>query len=201
MLRTGTPDTAPQPGLEDLDGLLESARSGGVTVTPAISGAARTLPKGVDLSAYRILQEALSNAMRHAPGSAVRVDLAYTPSALVIRVRNEPVTSAAPGAARNGKQPRPLPGHAGNGGGHAADWQDGTGPEAGLSASPAARMSPALGTGPGMASSACANARPCSAATWMRGQLRTVVSWSPPSCPTTRAIRGMPGDCARRDRR
>ena len=64
VLRSETPDTAPQPGLADLDGLLESARNGGVTISSGVSGTPRPLPDGVDLSAYRIVQEALSNAMR-----------------------------------------------------------------------------------------------------------------------------------------
>ena len=89
VMRSSGADTAPQPGLAELDGLLDSARSGGVRVTSSVSGMARALPQGIDLSAYRILQEALSNAMRHAPGSAVRVELAYAPSALVIKVRND----------------------------------------------------------------------------------------------------------------
>ena len=89
VMRSSGADTAPQPGLAELDGLLDSARSGGVRVTSSVSGTARALPQGIDLSAYRILQEALSNAMRHAPGSAVRVELAYAPSALVIKVRND----------------------------------------------------------------------------------------------------------------
>ncbi|HEY8046495.1 MAG TPA: histidine kinase [Streptosporangiaceae bacterium] len=89
VLRSGSATTAPQPGLSELPGLLESARSGGVVVTCAVSGTARDLPEGVDLSAYRILQEALSNAMRHAPGSAVRVELAYAPSSVIIKVRND----------------------------------------------------------------------------------------------------------------
>ena len=90
VMRSSSVDTAPQPGLAELEGLLDSARSGGVRVTSSVSGTARPLPQGIDLSAYRILQEALSNAMRHAPGSAVRVELAYAPSALVIKVRNDP---------------------------------------------------------------------------------------------------------------
>ena len=90
VMRSSGADTAPQPGLAELDGLLDSARSGGVRVTSSVSGMARALPQGIDLSAYRILQEALSNAMRHAPGSAVRVEFAYAPSALVIKVRNDP---------------------------------------------------------------------------------------------------------------
>jgi signal transduction histidine kinase len=89
VLRSDTPDTAPQPGLDDLEGLLESARSAGLTVTDSVSGTARPLPAGVDLSAYRIIQEALSNAMRHAPGAAVQVKLYYGDAALVVEVRND----------------------------------------------------------------------------------------------------------------
>ena len=89
VLRSDAPDTTPQPGLADLDGLLESARSAGVTVTAGISGTPRPLPDGVDLSAYRIVQEALSNAMRHATGAAVEVKLYYGDAALVVEVRND----------------------------------------------------------------------------------------------------------------
>ena len=95
VMRSSSADTAPQPGLAELDGLLDSARSGGVQVTSSVSGTARSLPQGIDLSAYRILQEALSNAMRHAPGSVVRVELAYAPSSLVIKVLND--TRGPPG--------------------------------------------------------------------------------------------------------
>ena len=91
VLRTGGRDTAPQPGLADLDALLDSARSGGVTVTLARSGHPVPLPEGVDLSAYRIVQEALSNAMRHAPGSHVQVQLAYRPDGLALEVCNDKV--------------------------------------------------------------------------------------------------------------
>ena len=88
VLRSETSQTAPQPGLDDLAGLFESARSGGVTVTSAVTGTPRPLPEGVNLSAYRIVQEALSNAMRHAPRSAVQVKLYYGDAALVVEVRN-----------------------------------------------------------------------------------------------------------------
>ena len=88
VLRSEVPGTAPTPGLDDLDRLVESARTGGVTVSSEISGTPRPLPEGVDLSAYRIVQEALSNAMRHAPGSTVQVRLYYGEAALVIEVRN-----------------------------------------------------------------------------------------------------------------
>ncbi len=103
VLRSSDADRAPQPGLGELAGLLDSARSGGVGVTTAVSGTARALPPGVDLSAYRIVQEALSNAMRHAPGSAVRVELAYFPSSVVIKVRNDHLPGGpAPGTADGG---------------------------------------------------------------------------------------------------
>jgi signal transduction histidine kinase len=88
VLRSETPGTAPTPGLDDLDSLLESACSGGVTVAHKVSGKPRPLPAGVDLSAYRIVQEALSNAMRHAPGSRVQVSCYYGEASLVIEVRN-----------------------------------------------------------------------------------------------------------------
>jgi signal transduction histidine kinase len=95
VLRSETPDTTPTPGLDDLEGLLESARSGGVKITSDTTGTPRPLPEGVDLSAYRIVQEALSNAMRHAPGATVQVRLFYGEAALVIEVRN---TNGAAGA-------------------------------------------------------------------------------------------------------
>jgi signal transduction histidine kinase len=88
VLRNSGPDTTPQPGLDDLAGLFESARKGGVTVRADVTGHPRRISPGVDLSAYRIVQEALSNAMRHAPGSAVDVKLYYGEAALVIEVRN-----------------------------------------------------------------------------------------------------------------
>lgn len=89
VLRTGGPATAPQPGLAGLDALLDSARGGGVSVTSSVTGNPVPLPAGVDLSAYRILQEALSNAMRHAPGSRVCVCLAYRDDGLELEVRND----------------------------------------------------------------------------------------------------------------
>jgi signal transduction histidine kinase len=93
VLRTGEPGTAPQPGLAELDALLDSARSGGVSVAVTCSGNAVDLPEGVDLSAYRIVQEALSNAMRHAPGSRVQVHVTYRPDGLALEIRNDAVAS------------------------------------------------------------------------------------------------------------
>jgi signal transduction histidine kinase len=105
VLRAGGRDTAPQPGLAELDTLLDSARGGGVSVTVSSTGRPVTLPDGVDLSAYRIVQEALSNAMRHAPGSHVQVHVGYRPDGLALEVRNDPA-------------PRPCPSPRFVGGGH-----------------------------------------------------------------------------------
>ena len=112
VLRSDRTDVAPQPGLADLDDLLESARTAGVTVTCDIDGTPRPLPDGVNLSAYRIIQEALSNAIRHAPGASVRVHLFYGEAALVIEVRNN---AGAAGSLRNGE---PTEAGFSHGGGH-----------------------------------------------------------------------------------
>jgi signal transduction histidine kinase len=105
VLRTvDTPQTTPQPGMERLEEIVASARNGGLTVETSVTGDAPALPGGVGLSAYRIVQEALSNAMKHAPGASVRVEISYHPDALRLRVVN------GPGAA-----PRPV---AETGGGH-----------------------------------------------------------------------------------
>ena len=94
-------DAGPQPTLDRLGELVASVERAGVTVTMAVTGTPRPLPPGVELSAYRIVQEALSNAVRHSPGSQVQVELGYRPAELVLRVVNGPARSApipSPGA-------------------------------------------------------------------------------------------------------
>ncbi|RSN68192.1 sensor histidine kinase [Actinomadura sp. WAC 06369] len=83
-------DTAPQPSLERLDELVAGARGAGLDVTARLTGDLAGLPSGVGLTAYRILQEALSNAMRHAPGSRVDVEAARADGVLSISVVNGP---------------------------------------------------------------------------------------------------------------
>jgi signal transduction histidine kinase len=90
----GAADDGPQPTLERLGELVATVERAGVTVTVAVTGTPRPLPPGVELSAYRIVQEALSNAVRHAPGSQVRVELGYRPAGLAVRVVNGPARSA-----------------------------------------------------------------------------------------------------------
>ncbi|MFI7124568.1 sensor histidine kinase [Nonomuraea sp. NPDC050153] len=92
----GRVDTAPQPGLDRLDELVSNARAAGLAVLVKRSGPLDRLPPAVGLSAYRIVQESLSNAMRHAPGATVALDIAHKRGELRLRVANGPV--AAPGA-------------------------------------------------------------------------------------------------------
>ncbi|MFF0014649.1 histidine kinase [Streptomyces sp. NPDC005374] len=82
---------APQPTLADLDALLANVREAGLSVEKAVTGAVRELPQGVELSAYRIVQEALSNTLRHAPGASARVEIGYVLGGLGLRVVNGPL--------------------------------------------------------------------------------------------------------------
>lgn len=66
-----------------------------------VTGAVRELPQGVELSAYRIIQEALSNSLRHAPGATAKVEIGYVLGGLGLRVVNGPPTGPvkpSPGA-------------------------------------------------------------------------------------------------------
>ena len=78
----------PQPSLARLNELVETARAAGTPVTLTLEGTVAVLPPGIDLCAYRILQEALTNVRRHAPGAAAEVELEYAPGALRLRVRD-----------------------------------------------------------------------------------------------------------------
>jgi signal transduction histidine kinase len=80
---------APQPGLAHLDELLRGMNATGLPVEAVVEGSARSLPPGVDLSAYRIVQEALTNSLKHAPGARARVLLRYEPEALVLEVADD----------------------------------------------------------------------------------------------------------------
>ncbi len=81
---------APQPTLARLDELVAGAREGGMAVETTWSGHGRPLPPTVDLAAYRIVQEALTNARRHAPGAAVSVAVAVDDSGARVVVANGP---------------------------------------------------------------------------------------------------------------
>lgn len=85
---------APQPTLADLEALLANVRDAGLDVEKVVTGAVRELPQGVELSAYRIVQEALSNTLRHAPGATARVEIGYVLGGLGLRVVNGPAPAA-----------------------------------------------------------------------------------------------------------
>ncbi|GIJ44399.1 two-component sensor histidine kinase [Virgisporangium aliadipatigenens] len=86
----GAADGAAVPTLDQFDRMIDAVRAAGTEVTTATHGERRDLPPEVGAAAYRIVQESLSNARRHAPGAPVRVALEYGPRTLGIRVENDP---------------------------------------------------------------------------------------------------------------
>jgi signal transduction histidine kinase len=111
VLRRDDADPAelgPTPGLADLPELVGQIRDAGVSLSLGVEGAPRPLSPGVDVSAYRIAQEALTNVVRHAPGSTSRLTVRYTPHDVEIEVCDDGRSSDA----------RSAIGLAGAGGGH-----------------------------------------------------------------------------------
>lgn len=88
---------APVPTLNDVPALVEQSRRAGLPVTfTGITGTmARTLPQGAELAAYRTVQEALTNALKHSPGAATTVTIHWGKDGLQLWVQNGPVSSAA----------------------------------------------------------------------------------------------------------
>lgn len=86
---------APVPTLNDVPALVEQSRRAGLPVTfTGITGTmARTLPQGAELAAYRTVQEALTNALKHSPGAATTVTIHWGDEVLQLRVENEPVSA------------------------------------------------------------------------------------------------------------
>ncbi len=87
------PPDAPMPGLARLAEMVERVRAGGVPVELRVSGTERPLAPGVGLCAYRVVQEALTNVLKHAPGAPTLVELRYGPQQVTVLVVN-----AEPGA-------------------------------------------------------------------------------------------------------
>jgi signal transduction histidine kinase len=95
-------DRHPQPGLAQLDDLLDQVRSTGLTVASAVTGAPAEMPPGAELTVYRIVQEALTNTLKHAAGPhRVSVDITHGPGFVNVDVHDD-------GARPVG---RPNPGH------------------------------------------------------------------------------------------
>jgi signal transduction histidine kinase len=89
------PTTSPQPSLSTMDDLVTSARDTGMAVTVRTSGTPAPLSPATDVAAYRLVQEALTNARRHAPGASVDVSVAYRAADLTLTVHNGPTESGA----------------------------------------------------------------------------------------------------------
>ena len=92
VLRGGngaTPDRSPQPGIGQLAGLVEELRAAGLEVDARVDGEARPLPPALDLSAYRILQEATTNVLKHAHARRVDIRVHYTEGMLALDVRDD----------------------------------------------------------------------------------------------------------------
>ncbi|WP_231157264.1 sensor histidine kinase [Streptomyces sp. CNZ748] len=92
---TGAP---PARGAAGLDALVASSRGAGVPVELRRSGTARPLAPAADHAVYRIVQEGLTNAHKHAPGAPIAVELRYEPDSLVVEVANGPVPAGVPAA-------------------------------------------------------------------------------------------------------
>jgi signal transduction histidine kinase len=88
-------DLAPVPGLHGVEGLAQSLREAGVPVQVQVSGTRIDVPPGVDLCAFRIVQEALTNVLRHAGPARALVDVEYRPGAVTVRVTDDGRGAAA----------------------------------------------------------------------------------------------------------
>ncbi|HEU5429638.1 MAG TPA: sensor histidine kinase [Actinocrinis sp.] len=98
VLREDSGETvrAPAPRIADLDDMISRVRQAGTAVDMDIRGPQRALPGGVELSAYRIVQEALTNVVKHARTDRCRIRLAYAPDVLNIEVTDDGVGMGAP---------------------------------------------------------------------------------------------------------
>jgi signal transduction histidine kinase len=98
VLRLGAaaqPERSPQPGIADISQLVETARAAGLRVRLEHAGDARTLPPGIDLSVYRIVQEALTNVLRHAGPAHCTVTVRFTSDRLEVSITDDGKGSAA----------------------------------------------------------------------------------------------------------
>jgi signal transduction histidine kinase len=92
VMRTGdekAAELAPQPGLRHLDRLVAQVEEAGLAVTLRVEGDRPELPAGIDLSAYRIVQEGLTNALKHAKGAHAEVTVHYDESAVRLEVADD----------------------------------------------------------------------------------------------------------------
>lgn len=98
----GAPPRQPQPTLAQVDALLAPVRDAGLDVSLTVDGAARPLPAMVELCAYRVVQEALTNAVKHAPQAQVHVLIRYHPAALELAIVDDGPGTDPAGSAGHG---------------------------------------------------------------------------------------------------
>jgi signal transduction histidine kinase len=99
---TDTGGTGPQPGLAELPALIGTAQEGGLAVELHLEGEPAALSAGLDLSAYRIVQEALTNALRYAGTSRTDVRVRYCPDAVELEISDDGPGLTAPAGAGHG---------------------------------------------------------------------------------------------------
>ena len=87
----------PAPGVDRIDDLVDRFRGLGLTIETVVSGVPVPLPPAVDLVAYRVVQESLTNAGKHAPGAQVEIAFDYQPRTVTLSVTNSPGTVEAAG--------------------------------------------------------------------------------------------------------
>jgi len=92
----------PQPGLDQVDALIKTAREAGLEASLKVTGERRPLPAALDLSAYRILQEAITNVLKHAHASRVELTIAYQPDAVLLTVSDNGIGAQQPVGASTG---------------------------------------------------------------------------------------------------
>ncbi|MFF0739536.1 sensor histidine kinase [Streptomyces sp. NPDC004111] len=93
----------PQPGLEQLDSLVSGVRGTGLPVTLTTTGTPREVPSGIGLAAYRVVQEALTNTVKHADGARAEVAVAYADDHIAVRITDTGGTPSASAASGNGR--------------------------------------------------------------------------------------------------
>ncbi|WP_264201658.1 sensor histidine kinase [Streptomyces antimicrobicus] len=91
-------------GVAGIGGVVEAARAAGTEVRLTVTGATRPLAPACDHAAYRIVQEALTNAYKHAPGAAITVELRYEDDSLVVEIANGPAAAERPDGVVSGGQ-------------------------------------------------------------------------------------------------
>jgi len=101
--------TEPAGGLGRLDELIRSFTATGLRVTCEVTGRARPLPEAVDLTAYRVIQESLTNAAKHAAGAAAAVRLVFRPGVLALAVEDDGSSFSPGGGISPGGDPPVTP--------------------------------------------------------------------------------------------